>query len=171
MCRAGVAAGLAVDDFAPRLSFFFAIGMNYFMEVAKLRAARLLWSELMQTHLPHQPEILMLRHICQTSDGRSRRRMCSIMWRAHALRLQRRSCWPHAIIAYQFLDEALGLPTDYAARIARNTQLHLQSEGNMAHVIDPFGGSYLVEKLTNELVTKARDILPSRVTWRNGRGD
>ena len=155
--RAGVAAGLAVDDFAPRLSFFFAIGMNYFMEVAKLRAARLLWSELMQTHFaPSNPKSLMLRTHCQTSGWslaaqdvfNNVARTCieaSAAVAGHTQSLHTNS-----------LDEALGLPTDYAARIARNTQLHLQSEGNMAHVIDPFGGSYLVEKLTNELVTKAR---------------
>ena len=155
--RAGVAAGLDVDDFAPRLSFFFGASMNFFMEVAKLRAARLLWSELMQQHFaPKNPKSLMLRTHCQTSG-----------WSLAAQDVFNnvpRTCIEAAAAAAghtqslhtNSLDEALGLPTDYAARIARNTQLHLQHEGNMAHVIDPFGGSYLVEDLTQQLVDKAR---------------
>ena len=155
--RAGVAAGLDVDAFAPRLSFFFAIGMNYFMEVAKLRAARLLWAEMMQAHFaPQNPKSLMLRTHCQTSGWslaaqdvfNNVARTCiegSAAVAGHTQSLHTNS-----------LDEALGLPTDYAARIARNTQLHLQTEANMAHVIDPFGGSYLVETMTQELASKAR---------------
>jgi methylmalonyl-CoA mutase len=155
--RAGVAAGLDVDAFAPRLSFFFAIGMNYFMEVAKLRAARLLWAEMMQAHFaPKNPKSLMLRTHCQTSGWslaaqdvfNNVARTCiegSAAVAGHTQSLHTNS-----------LDEALGLPTDYAARIARNTQLHLQTEANMAHVIDPFGGSHLVETLTQELASRAR---------------
>ena len=155
--RAGVAAGLDVDDFAPRLSFFFGASMNFFMEVAKLRAARLLWSELMQQHFaPKNPKSLMLRTHCQTSGWslaaqdvfNNVPRTC--IEAAAAVAGHTQSLHTNA------LDEALGLPTDYAARIARNTQLHLQHEGNMAHVIDPFGGSYLVEDLTQKLVNKAR---------------
>ena len=155
--RAGVAAGLDVDAFAPRLSFFFATGMHYFMEIAKLRAARLLWAELMKRHFnPKDPKSLMLRTHCQTSGWslaaqdvfNNVARTCieaSAAVAGHTQSLHTNS-----------LDEALGLPTDHAARIARNTQIHLQSEGNMAHVIDPFGGSHLVEQLTAALVSRAR---------------
>ena len=155
--RAGVAAGLDVDDFAPRLSFFFGASMNFFMEVAKLRAARLLWSELMQQHFaPKNPKSLMLRTHCQTSGW-------SLAAQDVFNNVPRTCIEAAAAVAghtqslhTNSLDEALGLPTDYAARIARNTQLHLKHEGNMAHVIDPFGGSYLVEDLTQKLVEKAR---------------
>ena len=155
--RAGVAAGLAVDDFAPRLSFFFGTSMNFFMEVAKLRAARLLWSELMQQHFqPKNSKSLMLRMHCQTSGW-------SLAAQDVFTNVPRPCIEAAAAVAghtqslhTNSLDEALGLPTDYAARIARNTQLHLQHEGNMAHVIDPFGGSYLLEGLTRQLADKAR---------------
>jgi len=155
--RAGVAAGLDVDGFAPRLSFFFANGMQYFMEVAKLRAARLLWAEIMKTHFdPKDPKSLMLRTHCQTSGWslaaqdvfNNVARTCieaSAAVTGHTQSLHTNS-----------LDEALGLPTDHAARIARNTQLHLQSEANMAHVIDPLGGAHLLEQLTQGLVQRAR---------------
>jgi methylmalonyl-CoA mutase len=155
--RAGVAAGLDVDAFAPRLSFFFANGMHYFMEIAKLRAARLLWAEMMKRHFaPKNPKSLTLRTHCQTSGWslaaqdvfNNVARTCieaSAAVAGHTQSLHTNS-----------LDEALGLPTDYSARIARNTQLHLQNEANMAHVIDPFGGSYHVERLTRGLVARAR---------------
>ena len=127
------------------------------MEVAKLRAARLLWSELMQQHFaPKNPKSLMLRTHCQTSGW-------SLAAQDVFNNVPRTCIEAAAAVAghtqslhTNSLDEALGLPTDYAARIARNTQLHLQHEGNMAHVIDPFGGSYLVEDLTQQLVDKAR---------------
>jgi len=156
--RAGVAAGLDVDAFAPRLSFFFANGMHYFMEIAKLRAARLLWAGMMKRHFaPQDPKSLMLRTHCQTSGWslaaqdvfNNVARTCieaSAAVAGHTQSLHTNS-----------LDEALGLPTDHAARIARNTQLHLQGEANMAHVIDPLGGSYLLEQLTRGLVRRARD--------------
>ena len=155
--RAGIAAGLKVDDFAPRLSFFFGIGMNFFMEVAKLRAARLLWAELMQTHFaPSDAKSLMLRTHCQTSGW-------SLAAQDVFNNVPRTCVEAAAAVAghtqslhTNSLDEALGLPTDFSARIARNTQIHLQHEANMAHVIDPFGGSHLVEHLTHELVGKAR---------------
>ena len=155
--RAGVAAGLDVDAFAPRLSFFFATGMHYFMEIAKLRAARVLWAEIMKKNFdPKDPKSLMLRTHCQTSGWslaaqdvfNNVARTCieaSAAVAGHTQSLHTNS-----------LAEALGLPTDHAARIARNTQLHLQSEANMAHVIDPFGGSHLVEELTQGLITRAR---------------
>ena len=154
--RAGVAAGLDVDAFAPRLSFFFANGMHYFMEIAKLRAARLLWAGMMKRHFaPQDPKSLMLRTHCQTSGWslaaqdvfNNVARTCieaSAAVAGHTQSLHTNS-----------LDEALGLPTDHAARIARNTQIHLQNEANMAHVIDPFGGSHLLEQLTMGLVARA----------------
>ena len=155
--RAGVAAGLDVDDFAPRLSFFFGTSMNFFMEVAKLRAARLLWSELMQRHFqPQNTKSLMLRTHCQTSGW-------SLAAQDVFNNVPRTCIEAAAAVAghtqslhTNSLDEALGLPTEYAARIARNTQLYLQHEGNMAHVIDPFGGSYHLEDLTQQLANKAR---------------
>ena len=155
--RAGVAAGLGVDDFAPRLSFFFGTSMNFFMEVAKLRAARLLCSELMEQHFrPKNKKSLVLRTHCQTSGW-------SLAAQDVFNNVPRTCIEAAAAVAghtqslhTNSLDEALGLPTDYAARIARNTQLHLQHEGNMAHVIDPFGGSYLLEDLTRQLADKAR---------------
>ena len=155
--RAGVDAGLKVDDFAPRLSFFFGIGMNFYMEVAKLRAARILWAELMQAHFaPQDPKSLMLRTHCQTSGW-------SLAAQDVFNNVPRTCIEAAAAVAghtqslhTNSLDEALGLPTDYAARIARNTQIHLQNEANMAHVIDPFGGSHLIEQLTQQLADKAR---------------
>ena len=156
--RAGVDAGLKVDDFAPRLSFFFGIGMNFYMEVAKLRAARILWAELMQAHFaPQDPKSLMLRTHCQTSGW-------SLAAQDVFNNVPRTCIEAAAAVAghtqslhTNSLDEALGLPTDYAARIARNTQIHLQNEANMAHVIDPFGGSHLIEQLTQQLADKARE--------------
>ncbi len=155
--RAGVAAGFDVDDFAPRLSFFFAMGMDYYREIAKLRAARLIWAEMMAAEFaPKDPKSLMLRTHCQTSGW-------SLAAQDVFNNVARTTIEASAAVAghtqslhTNSLDEALGLPTDYAARIARNTQLHLQTEANMAHVIDPLGGSYLIEQLTMELVTSAR---------------
>jgi methylmalonyl-CoA mutase len=157
--RAGVAAGLNIDQFAPRLSFFFGIGMNFFMEVAKLRAARVLWAEMMQTFSPNDERSLMLRTHCQTSG-----------WSLAAQDVFNnvtRTCI-EAMAATQggtqslhtnSLDEALALPTDFSARIARNTQLFLQEEAGTCDAIDPWGGSYFVEKLTNDLIARVREHL------------
>jgi methylmalonyl-CoA mutase len=157
--RTGVASGLAVDTFAPRLSFFFAIGMNFFMEVAKLRAARLLWAELMAKFEPKSPKSLALRTHCQTSG-----------WSLTAQDVYNnvaRTCI-EAMAATQghtqslhtnSLDEALALPTDFSARIARNTQLQLQLESGTTKQVDPWGGSYYVEWLTDQLATRARTHL------------
>ncbi len=154
--RTGVAAGLAVDDFAPRLSFFWGVGMNLFMEVAKLRAARLLWSELMAQFEPADPRSSMLRAHCQTSG-----------WSLTAQDVYNnvvRTC-VEAMAATQgqtqslhtnSFDEALALPTDFSARIARNTQLQLQHESGTCRVVDPWGGSYYLERLTHELAQRAR---------------
>jgi methylmalonyl-CoA mutase len=153
--RAGLAGGLDIDKFAPRLSFFWAIGMNFFMEVAKLRAARLLWSKLVNQFDPKSPKSLSLRTHSQTSG-----------WSLTAQDVYNnvvRTC-VEAMAATQghtqslhtnALDEALALPTDFSARIARNTQLVLQQESGTTRVIDPWGGSAFVERLTYELARKA----------------
>jgi methylmalonyl-CoA mutase len=153
--RAGIAAGLDVDVFAPRLSFFWAIGMNFFMEVAKLRAARLIWAKLVKEFDPKSEKSLPLRTHCQTSG-----------WSLTAQDVMNnavRTCI-EAMAATQggtqslhtnSLDEALALPTDFSARIARNTQLFLQQESGTTRVIDPWGGSFYVERLTADLATKA----------------
>ncbi|HEY3612893.1 MAG TPA: methylmalonyl-CoA mutase, partial [Gaiellales bacterium] len=153
--RAGVAAGLAIDAFAPRVSFFWAIGMNFFMEIAKMRAARLLWSRLMRGLGARDERSLVLRTHCQTSG-----------WSLAAqdpFNNVVRTC-VEAMAATQgltqslhtnALDEALGLPTDFSARIARNTQLFLQQESGTTHVVDPWGGSYYVERLTDQLARRA----------------
>ena len=155
--RAGMAAGIGVDGFAPRLSFFFGIGMNFFMEVAKLRAARLLWCELMQAEFaPKDPRSLSLRTHCQTSGwsltaqdvpNNIVRTMIEAM---AATQGGTQSLHTNA------LDEALALPTDQSARIARDTQLLLQLESGTTRVIDPWGGSYFVERLTHDLTARAR---------------
>ena len=154
--KAGVAARLAVDAFAPRLSFFFAIGMDYFMEVAKLRAARLLWAESMQRFAPKDPRSLLLRTHCQTSGW-------SLTAQDVYANVVRTSIEALAAVNghtqslhTNSLDEALALPTDYSARIARNTQLVLQHEGGATRPVDPWGGSYYVERLTHELANRAR---------------
>jgi methylmalonyl-CoA mutase len=153
--RAGRAAGLDIDAFAPRLSFFWAIGMNFFMEVAKLRAARLLWAKLVKQFDPTSDKSLSLRTHSQTSG-----------WSLTAQDVFNnvvRTC-VEAMAATQghtqslhtnALDEALALPTDFSARIARNTQLFLQQESGTTRVIDPWGGSYYVERLTYELAKRA----------------
>ncbi|NUQ52623.1 MAG: methylmalonyl-CoA mutase [Phycisphaerales bacterium] len=153
--RTGVARGLDVDDFAPRLSFFWAIGEHFFMEIAKLRAARLLWARLMKTFNPKNSRSLSLRTHSQTSG-----------WSLTAQDVYNnvvRTC-VEAMAATQghtqslhtnALDEALALPTDFSARIARNTQLFLQMETDTCRVIDPWGGSYYVERLTHDLACRA----------------
>lgn len=154
--RTGVAAGLSVDQFAPRLSFFFAMGMNFYLEVAKLRAARALWFELMQPFQPKSTKSSCLRTHCQTSG-----------WSLTAKDVFNnvtRTCIEAMASTYggtqslhtNSLDEALALPTDFSARIARNTQLFLQNEAGLTDFIDPFGGSYFIETLTSELIHKAK---------------
>ena len=154
--RAGVAAGMSIDTFAPRLSFFWAIGMNYFMEVAKMRAARLLWARLMKREFePKDDRSLSLRTHSQTSGWslaaqdvfNNVSRTC--VEAMAAVNGQTQSLHTNA------LDEALALPTDFSARIARNTQLFLQMESGTTRVADPWGGSYYVERLTYELAQKA----------------
>jgi len=157
--RAALGKGLDVDAFAPRLSFFWAIGMNFYFEIAKLRAARMLWAELLEPFGPKDPRSSMLRTHCQTSGA-------SLMEQDPLNNVVRTTIEAMAAVfggtqslhtnAY---DEALGLPTDQTARVARNTQLILQEETGIPHVIDPWGGSYFMESLTHAVAAEARKIL------------
>ena len=153
--RTGLAAGIDIDSFAPRLSFFWAIGMNYYMEVAKMRAARRIWAQMMSTFNPKNPKTLALRTHSQTSGWSLTEQdpfnnVTRTLFEANA------SAMGHTQSLHtNALDEAIALPTDFSARIARNTQLFLQEETGMTKVIDPWGGSYYVEKLTDELTEKA----------------
>jgi len=153
--RAGIAAGLDVDAFAPRLSFFWAIGMNYFMEVAKMRAARMLWAKLVQQFNPENPKSLSLRTHCQTSGwSLTAQDVFNNVPRTCIEALAAAQGHTQSLHTNAF-DEALALPTDFSARIARNTQLFIQQETGTNRVIDPWGGSYYVEKLTADLAAKA----------------
>ncbi len=153
--RAGLKAGLAIDDFAPRISFFWAIGMNYFMEIAKMRAARLLWAKLIKGFDPRDPKSMALRTHSQTSGWSLTEQdpfnnvtrtcveaMAAVLGGTQSLHTNA-------------LDEAIALPTDFSARIARNTQLFLQHETGITRIVDPWGGSYLMETLTAELARRA----------------
>ena len=153
--RTGIDAGLDIDSFAPRLSFFFAIGMNFYMEIAKLRAARLLWSHLVKPFNPKSSKSLCLRTHCQTSGwsltaqdvyNNVVRTNIEAMAATHG---HTQSLHTNA------LDEALALPTDFSARIARNTQLFLQTEAGTCRSVDPWGGSYFIETLTQQLADRA----------------
>ncbi len=153
--RTGIAAGMDIDDFAPRLSFFWGIGMNHFMEIAKMRAGRLLWAKIVKQFNPKNAKSLALRTHCQTSgwslteqDPYNNVARTTIEAMAAAL--------GHTQSLHtNSLDEAIALPTDFSARIARNTQLFIQHETEICRVVDPWGGSYYVEYLTKELVEKA----------------
>ncbi len=153
--RAGVAAGLDIDAFAPRLSFFWAIGMDFFMEIAKMRAARLLWAQLMQGQGAKNPKSLALRTHSQTSGwSLTAQDIYNNVVRTCVEAMASTQGHTQSLHTNSF-DEALALPTDFSARIARNTQLMLQMESNTTKVIDPWGGSYFVEKLTHDLAAKA----------------
>ncbi len=158
--RAAIASGLEIDDFAPRLSFFFCIGMNFFMEVAKLRAARQLWSELVNEQFsPKDPRSLMLRTHCQTSGvSLTSQDPYNNIIRTTVEALAGVLGGTQSLHTNSF-DEALALPTDFAARIARNTQLVLREETGVTDVVDPLGGSYYVESLTSSLVYEARKLI------------
>jgi methylmalonyl-CoA mutase len=157
--RTGIRAGLDIDDFAPRLSFFWAIGMNHFMEIAKMRAGRLLWAELVQQFKPKKEKSLALRTHCQTSGWS--------LAEQDPFNNVTRTCVEALAAAFghtqslhtNSLDEAIALPTDFSARIARNTQLYLQEETHLTRAVDPWGGSYYVEYLTQELVRKAWQLI------------
>ena len=157
--RAALGKGLAIDRFAPRLSFFFAIGMNFFMEVAKLRAARLLWAELMQRFEPTDPRSSMLRTHCQTSGvSLTEKDPYNNVVRTTVEALAAVLGGTQSLHTNAF-DEAIALPTPVSARIARNTQLILAEETGITNVVDPLGGSYYVESLTDALAVKARELI------------
>jgi len=153
--RKGLDAGLEIDTFAPRLSFFWGIGMNHFMEVAKLRAARMLWAKVVQKFNPKNPKSLALRTHCQTSGWS--------LTEQDPFNNITRTCIEASAAVFggtqslhtNALDEAIALPTDFSARIARNTQLYLQKETNITKTVDPWAGSYYIEKLTHEIAEKA----------------
>ncbi|MFJ3388625.1 MULTISPECIES: methylmalonyl-CoA mutase [unclassified Lysinibacillus] len=157
--RTGLKAGIDIDAFAPRLSFFWAIGMNYYMEVAKMRAARRIWAQMMSTFNPKNPKTLALRTHSQTS-GWSLTEQDPFNNVARTLIEANASSMGHTQSLHtNALDEAIALPTDFSARIARNTQLFLQEETAMTKVIDPWGGSYYVEKLTDEITKSAWTLI------------
>ncbi len=153
--RSGIAAGLDVDAFAPRLSFFWAIGMNFFMEVAKMRAARMIWSRLVNQFNPKNPKSLALRTHSQTSGWSLTAQDVFNNVTRTCIEAMASSQGHTQSLHTNALDEALALPTDFSARIARNTQIFLQQETGTCDVIDPWGGSYYVEKLTQDLAEKA----------------
>jgi methylmalonyl-CoA mutase len=157
--RTGVKAGLDIDAFAPRLSFFWAIGKNFFMEVAKMRAARTLWSEMVAQFNPKNPKSLALRTHCQTSGWSLTEQDPFNNVARTCLEAMAAACGHTQSLHTNALDEAIALPTDFSARIARNTQLYLQNETGICNVVDPWGGSYYVEALTQDLLTKARGHL------------
>lgn len=157
--RTALARGLKIDDFAPRLSFFFAIGMNFHMEIAKLRAARFLWHDMIKVFQPTNPQSLMLRTHCQTSGYSLTEQdpynnvirttieaMAAVFGGTQSLHTNA-------------LDEAIALPSEFSARIARNTQLIIQEETDICHTVDPWGGSYFMEKLTHDLIERAKIIM------------
>lgn len=153
-------AGLDVDDVAPRFSFFWGIGMNFYMEIAKLRAARMLWAELVKEKFnPKNPKSLMLRTHCQTSGwSLTEKDPYNNIVRTTIEAMSAVFGGTQSLHTNSF-DEAIALPTEFSARIARNTQLILQEETGIPHVVDPWGGSYMMETLTNELAAEARKII------------
>ena len=153
--RAGLEAGLDIDHFAPRLSFFWAIGMNFFMEVAKMRAARALWARLVRQFDPKNPKSLSLRTHSQTSGWSLTAQDVFNNVQRTAIEAMAATQGHTQSLHTNALDEAIALPTDFSARIARNTQLLLQQESRTTEVIDPWGGSYYVEKLTHDLAERA----------------
>ena len=153
--RAGLNAGLAIDRFAPRISFFFGIGMNFFMEVAKMRAARLLWAKLLKPYNPKDPRSLSLRTHCQTSGWSLTAQDVFNNVVRTTIEAMAATQGHTQSLHTNALDEALALPTDFSARVARNTQLFLQQESGTTRIIDPWGGSYYVERLTRDLAAKA----------------
>ncbi|WP_276381457.1 methylmalonyl-CoA mutase [Flavobacterium sp. H4147] len=150
--RTGLSTGMTIDEFAPRLSFFWAIGMNHFMEIAKMRAGRMIWAKLIQQFNPKSDKSLALRTHCQTSGWS--------LTEQDPFNNVARTCIEAAAAAFggtqslhtNALDEAIALPTDFSARIARNTQIYLQEETKITKTVDPWGGSYYVEKLTNDIL-------------------
>jgi methylmalonyl-CoA mutase len=157
--RAALAAGLKIDDFAPRLSFFFGVGMNFFMEIAMLRAARFLWHELISPFEPQNPKSTMLRTHVQTSGwSLTEQDPYNNVIRTTLEALAAALGGTQSLHTNSF-DEAVGLPTDFSARIARNTQIIIQEESQICHVADPLGGSYYIEALTGGIIAEARKII------------
>lgn len=157
--RTGIKAGIDIDSFAPRLSFFWGIGMNYFMEIAKMRAAREIWAKMMKSFDPQNPKSLALRTHSQTS-GWSLTEQDPFNNVTRTLLEANAAAMGHTQSLHtNALDEAIALPTDFSARIARNTQLFLQEETAMTKVIDPWGGSFYVESLTKQLTDKAWELI------------
>src|SRR5574343_114526 len=154
--RTGIAAGMDIDDFAPRLSFFWGIGMNHFMEIAKMRAGRLLWSKIVKQFNPKNSKSLALRTHCQTSGWSLTEQDPFNNVGRTCIEAMGAALGHTQSLHTNALDEAIALPTDFSARIARNTQLYLQQETGICNVVDPWGGSYYVEYLTHELLQKAR---------------
>ena len=153
--RTGVNAGIPVDAFAPRLSFFWAIGMNHFMEIAKMRAGRLLWAKIVKSFGATNPKSLALRTHSQTSGWSLTEQDPFNNVGRTCIEAMAAALGHTQSLHTNALDEAIALPTDFSARIARNTQIYIQEETNVCKQIDPWGGSYYVESLTNELVHKA----------------
>ncbi len=153
--RAGINAGMSIDQFAPRLSFFWGIGMNHFMEIAKMRAARLLWAKLVSRFEPKNPKSLALRTHCQTSGWSLTEQDPFNNVARTAIEAMGAALGHTQSLHTNALDEAIALPTDFSARIARNTQIYIQEETDITREVDPWAGSYYVESLTNEIVHKA----------------
>jgi methylmalonyl-CoA mutase len=153
--RTGVKAGLDIDAFAPRLSFFWAVGMNHFMEIAKMRAARMLWAKIVSGFNPKNPKSLALRTHCQTSGWSLTEQDPFNNVGRTCIEAMAAALGHTQSLHTNALDEALALPTDFSARIARNTQIYLQEETKICRQIDPWAGSYYVESLTNEIASKA----------------
>jgi methylmalonyl-CoA mutase len=157
--KTALAAGLQIDEFAPRLSFFFGIGMNFYMEVAKLRAARKLWAKLIEQFNPKNPKSMMLRTHCQTSGWSLAEQDPYNNIIRTTIEALAATFGGTQSLHTNAMDEAIGLPTDTTARIARNTQIILQEEAGIPRVVDPFGGSYMMESLTEELVNEAEKLI------------
>ena len=157
--RTGIAAGMQVDDFAPRLSFFFGIGMDHFMEVAKLRAARVLWCRLMEQFAPKNNKSLMLRTHCQTSGWSLTEQQPFNNVARTCIEALAAALGGTQSLHTNSLDEAIALPTDFSARIARNTQIYLQKETGICDTVDPWGGSNIVEALTDKLIHDAWKLI------------
>ncbi len=153
--RTGIKAGISVDAFAPRLSFFWAIGMNHFMEIAKMRAARMIWAKLVKQFNPQNPKSLSLRTHCQTSGWSLTEQDPFNNVARTCIEAMGAALGHTQSLHTNALDEAIALPTDFSARIARNTQIYIQEETNVTRSIDPWAGSYYIESLTNDLAHKA----------------
>lgn len=154
--KAGIDAGLNIDNFAPRISFFWGIGMNFFMEVAKMRAARVVWAELVQKFNPQNPKSLALRTHCQTSGWSLTEQEPYNNITRTAIEAMAAVIGGTQSLHTNALDEAIALPTDFSAKIARDTQLYIMNESGVTKSVDPFGGSYYLEELTSELIEKTK---------------